>query len=313
MSFSASTVKELREKTGAGMMDCKKALEETKGDFEKAIDFLRTKGLAAAQKKQSRVAAEGLVINHIAGNVACMVEVNCETDFVAKNADFVAFVNDLSKLVATNKPACVTVEEGANNLASMKLPHGRTVAETVSDLTLKIGEKISVRRFNRVELQGNGLFGSYVHNGKIAVLVELGTESTAAASKAEVQELSKDISMHVAAAAPTFLQGSEMDEGFKTREAEIYTTQLREQGKKEEMIANIVKGKLAKLAQEVCLLEQKFVKNQDIAVSQLIADVSKQVGEKLTVRRFLEINLGEGIEKRQDNLADEVAKMTKKA
>jgi len=313
MSFTATTVKELREKTGAGMMDCKKALEETKGDFEKAIDFLRTKGLAAAQKKQSRVAAEGLVINNISGNAASMVEVNCETDFVAKNADFIAFVNDLSKLITANKPACVTTEEGPNNLVSMKLPHGRTVAETVSDLTLKIGEKISVRRFNRIELQGNGLFGTYVHNGKIAVLVELGTESANANGKTEVQELAKDIAMHVAAAAPTFLQGSEMDEGFKVREAEIYATQLREQGKKEEMIAGIVKGKLSKLAQDVCLLEQKFVKNPDIAVQQLVADVSKQVGEKLTVRRFLKINLGEGIEKRQDNLADEVAKMTKKA
>ena len=213
MSFSAATVKELREKTGAGMMDCKKALEETKGDFEKAIDFLRTKGLAAAQKKQSRIAAEGLVGSYIhGGRIGVMVEVNCETDFVAKSEDFVTFV--------------------------------------------------------------------------------------------------KDVAMHVAAADPKFVRASEMDQAFVEREIAIYTAQLKEEGKPEAMISKIVDGKVKKLSTEVCLLDQKFVKNPDISVQDLINELTIKVGEKIDVRRFVKFNLGEGIEKKVDDFAAEVASMT---
>lgn len=213
MSITPTAVKDLREKTGAGMMDCKKALEETKGDLEKAIDYLRKKGLAAAEKKSSRIAAEGIVGTYVHnGKIGVMVEVNCETDFVAKNSDFQTFV--------------------------------------------------------------------------------------------------KDVAMQIAAADPKFLSSDDIDEGFKNRESEIYAAQLKEQGKPEKMIPNIVKGKIDKLAQDVCLYEQKFVKNPDLTIRDLVNELTLKLGEKISIRRFIKYNLGEGIEKKQDNLAEEVAKMT---
>jgi elongation factor Ts len=211
--ITAKLVSELREKTGAGMMDCKKALGEVNGDLEKAVDYLRQKGLAAAQKKQSRIAAEGLVGSYIhGGRIGVMVEVNCETDFVAKSEDFVNFV--------------------------------------------------------------------------------------------------KDVAMHVAAADPKFVRASEMDQAFVEREIAIYTAQLKEEGKPEAMISKIVEGKVKKLSTEVCLLDQKFVKNPDISVQDLINELTIKVGEKIDVRRFVKFNLGEGIEKKVDDFAAEVASMT---
>jgi elongation factor Ts len=212
-AISAKLVSELREKTGAGMMDCKRALTEVSGDLEKAIDYLRQKGLAAAQKKQSRVASEGTIGSYIhSGRIGVMVEVNCETDFVAKSEDFQLFV--------------------------------------------------------------------------------------------------KDIAMHIAAADPKFVKSSEMDQTFIDREISIYTAQLKEEGKPEAMIPKIVEGKVKKLATEVCLLDQKFVKNPDISIQDLINSLTIKVGEKIDVRRFVKFNLGEGIEKRVDDFAAEVAKMT---
>ncbi|MFZ9000932.1 MAG: translation elongation factor Ts [Bacteriovoracaceae bacterium] len=215
MAITASAVKELREKTGAGMMDCKKALSETNGDMDKAVDFLRKKGLAAAAKKASRIAAEGLVHSYIhGGKIGVLVEVNCETDFVSKNEDFKVFVND--------------------------------------------------------------------------------------------------IAMHIAASDPKFVRAEEMDEGFKNREAEIYAAQLKDQGKPDNMIPKIVEGKINKLAQEVCLLEQKFVKNPDVTIKELMNEITLKCGEKVDIRRFVKFNLGEGIEKKSDNLAEEVAKLSGK-
>jgi elongation factor Ts len=211
--ITAKLVSELREKTGAGMMDCKKALGETSGDIEKAIDYLRQKGLAAAQKKQSRIAAEGTIGSYIhSGRIGVMVEVNCETDFVAKSEDFQNFV--------------------------------------------------------------------------------------------------KDIAMHVAAADPKFVKSSEMDQTFVDREIAIYTAQLKEEGKPENMITKIVEGKVKKLSTEVCLLDQKFIKNPDISVQDLINELTIKVGEKIDIRRFVKFNLGEGIEKKVDDFAAEVASMT---
>ena len=211
--ITAKLVSELREKTGAGMMDCKRALGEVNGDLEKAVDYLRQKGLAAAQKKQSRIAAEGLVGSYIhSGRIGVMVEVNCETDFVAKSEDFINFV--------------------------------------------------------------------------------------------------KDVAMHVAAADPKFVRASEMDQAFVEREVAIYTAQLKEEGKPEAMISKIVEGKVKKLSTEVCLLDQKFVKNPDISVQDLINELTIKVGEKIDVRRFVKFNLGEGIEKKVDDFAAEVASMT---
>src|SRR5690606_7668079 len=304
MNFSASDVKDLREKTGAGMMDCKKALTETNGDVEKAVDFLRAKGLAAAAKKAGRIAAEGLVGAVVEGNTGVVVEVNCETDFVAKNADFISFTNEVASHLLGSNAADVEAlkNEKLGNL---------TVAEKIQELTLKIGEKIDVRRFAKRTLSGNGKIGSYVHTGKIGVLVELTSDNTDATSKEDFTELLNDLCLHVAAADPKFLNANEIDEDFKRREAEVYEAQLKEQGKPENMIPNIVKGKLAKLASEVCLLEQKFVKNPDITIATLVNEISSKLGAKLTLKGFNRMNLGEGIEKKQDSLADEVAKMTK--
>jgi elongation factor Ts len=291
MAITASTIKELREKTGAGMMACKTALKETNGDFEAAVDYLRKKGLAAAEKKQSRTAAEGIVVNVVEGNKAVILEVNCETDFVAKGDDFKNFAKEMASFALSND---VTSSEA---LKDQK-------AQEINELTLKCGEKIDVRRL--ISKQSENKLGFYNHGGKIGILIEMNT--TAAGQK--VDELLKDVSMHVAAASPRFLSSNEIDETFKAREAKIYTEQLIEQGKPEKMIPNIVQGKLRKLASEVCLLEQKFVKNPDLSVSAHIEAVSKELGSSVELVSFRSLVLGEGVEKKVDNLADEVAKMT---
>ncbi len=303
MSFGAKEVKELREKTGAGMMDCKKALTETSGDLEAAVDFLRAKGLAAAAKKASRVAAEGLIGAVVEGNVGVVVEINCETDFVAKNDDFKKFVADMANFLISSSATDVEALKNEKMGSS-------TVAETVQELTLKIGEKIDVRRFNKVTLSGDGKVGSYVHGGKIGVLVELASDNADATKTTEFQDLLSDLCLHTAAAAPTFLSSDQIDEDFKKREAEVYEAQLKEQGKPENMIPNIIKGKMNKLASEVCLLDQKFVKEPDLTIAKLIDGVSSKLGAKLTVKGFHKLDLGAGIEKKEDNLADEVAKLT---
>lgn len=297
MAISAKDVKELREKSGAGMMDCKKALTECEGDMEKAIDFLRTKGLAAAQKKQSRIAAEGTIAIEVADGRAAMVEVNCETDFVGKNDAFVGFAGDVARYAIEM--------EGAFNADEGK------IKEDVTQLTLKLGEKISFRRSKFVKLGGTGLIGSYVHGGKIGVLVELSSDADLSGN-ADAEELAKNVAMHVAAASPKFLKGEDMDQDFIKREEEIYKTQLIEQGKPEAMIPNILKGKISKLASEVCLLEQKFVMDPDNAVKKYIAEAAKKIGSSVDVKSFEMFRLGEGIEKKEDNLADEVAKLTGK-
>jgi elongation factor Ts len=291
MAITASAVKELREKTGAGMMDCKKALNETNGDMEAAVDFLRTKGLAKAAKKASRVAAEGTVVSVVNGTEGVILEVNCETDFVSKGDDFQGFAKATAEWTLANKPG--NVEE---------LKTAKEAEQT--ELTMKCGEKVDIRRFTVASADA---LGSYNHGGKIGVLVELNTNK---ADAAEVQELAKDIAMHVAAAAPSFLTSDDIDEDFKKREADVYAAQLKEEGKPENMIDKIVQGKLGKLAKEVCLLEQPFVKNPDLTIKKLVAEVAGKVGGDITVKAFHKINLGEGIEKKEDNLAEEVAKMT---
>ena len=304
MSFSAKDVKELREKTGAGMMDCKKALTENNGDMEAAVDFLRQKGLAAAAKKATRIAAEGLVGAVVEGNVGALVEINCETDFVAKNEDFRKFVDQVANHLVTSSASDVEALK-AEKMGS------NTVQETVQELTLKIGEKIDIRRFTKRNISGEGRIGSYVHSGKIGVLVEVAADSAATAGKEEFKTLVSDLCLHVAAADPKFMTADDIDQDYKDREAKVYEAQLKEQGKPENMIPNIVKGKLNKLATEVCLMDQKFVKDPDMSVAKLVQSVEAATGGKITVTGFDKINLGEGIEKKEDNLAEEVAKMTK--
>lgn len=291
MAITAGDVKKLRELTGAGMMACKEALGETNGDVDAAVDYLRKKGLAAAQKKQSRIAAEGAVATLVAGNKAVVVEVNCETDFVSKGDDFQNFASNIAKYALENEPADINVLKDAK-------------ATEVNELTLKCGEKVDIRRFELVKSEG--VIGSYNHGGRIGVLVNLKTTASGEA----VEELARDLAMHVAAASPKFVNASDIDEAFKQKEAEIYAAQLKEEGKPDNMIEKIVQGKLAKLAKEVCLLEQPFVKNPDVTVKKLVEDVAKAAGAEIAVAGFSKINLGEGIEKKEDNLADEVAKMT---
>lgn len=304
MAYTATDVKNLRETTGAGMMDCKKALDETQ-DFQKAVDYLRAKGLAAAAKKQSRVAAEGLISAAVKGKIAALVEVNCETDFVAKNDAFQAFVANAANLAVDANIS--TIEQ----LLTAKTANGLTVQDNVSELTIKIGEKIDLRRVEVMKLEGNGLIGSYVHSGKIGVLCKVETEKDVSGNET-FKDLVKDLCMQIAAANPQFLNGNEIDENFKAKEAEIYAAQLKEQGKPEAMIPNIVKGKLAKLASDVCLYEQSFVKDPDTTVSKLIEGVSKTLETSIKVTKFIKFNLGEGITKEKENFADEIAKLTGK-
>jgi len=293
MAISAKDVKDLRAKTGAGMMDCKKALTECGGNIEEAIDFLRKKGLAAAQKKQSRVAAEGAVVTVVEGNKAVVVEVNCETDFVSKGDVFQGFAKDIGSYIL------------ANDIKDLEELKAKKEAE-VNELTLKCGEKVDIRRFAAVSSEGGA--GVYNHGGKIGVLVDVAYNGDS--SNADFQELLKDLAMHVAASDPKFINASDIDEDFKKREAAIYAAQLKEEGKPENMIDKIIMGKLNKLASEVCLLEQKFVKNPDLSIKKLVAEVAGKVDGEIVVKGFHKFNLGEGIEKKEDNLADEVAKMT---
>jgi len=292
MAISARDVKALREKTGAGMMNCKTALSECDGDLEAAVDYLRKKGLAAAQKKQSRVAAEGVIVNAGSGNKAVLLEVNCETDFVSKGDDFQGFSKGIADYILAN---------GLADIAALKAAK----TEEINELTLKCGEKIDIRRF--VVAETNGVLGTYNHGGKIGVLVDLKTT----AEGTGINELAKDLAMHVAAADPKFLSGDDIDEAYKNREAAIYTAQLKEEGKPEQMIPKIVEGKLNKLAKDVCLLEQVFVKNSDLTIKKLLAETAKTLGTDIAISSFHKLNLGAGIEKKEDNLADEVAKMTK--
>jgi elongation factor Ts len=303
MAYTAADVKNLRETTGAGMMDCKKALDECAGEFQKAVDYLRAKGLAAAAKKQSRVAAEGMIVAMVKGNTASLVEVNSETDFAAKSVDFVAFANSVG--TAAVESSALEVE----HLLGTKLISGTSVKDAISELTIKIGEKIDIRRVESMKLEGNGLIGSYVHSGKIGVLCKVETDKDVSSNET-FKDLVKDLCMHITAANPQFLNGSEIDESFKQREADIYTTQLKEQGKPEAMIPNIVKGKLAKLASDVCLYEQAFVKDPDQTIAKLVETTAKAVGATIKITKFVKFNLGEGIQKKEENFADEVAKMT---
>jgi len=303
MGYTAIDVKNLRESTGAGMMDCKRALDECAGDVQKAVDYLRAKGLAAAAKKQSRIAAEGLVQALVKGKIGAVVEVNSETDFVAKNDDFIKFANTCANIAVDAN--ITTVEQ----LLAAKTPNGLTIKDNISELTIKIGEKIDVRRAEVIKLDGNGMIGSYVHSGKIGVLCKVETDKDVNSNET-FKDMVKDLCMQIAAANPQFLNGNDIDENFKAKEAEIYAAQLKEQGKPEAMIPNIVKGKLAKLASDVCLYEQSFVKDPDTTIGKLIEATAKTVGATIKVTKFVKFNLGEGLQKKEDDFAAEVARLS---
>lgn len=296
---SASAVRDLREKTGAGMMDCKKALAETGGDFEKAVDLLRQKGLAALAKKAGRIAAEGLTAVRVSpdGKAGAVVEANCETDFVAKNEDFRAFVGALAEVALSERPASRDVL-----LASSAVRGGKSVDETARELVAKIGEKIEVRRFARFEGEA---VSSYVHGGgRIGVLVE-----GKGASGASALEALRDVAMHVAAARPQYARREEVPADVLDREREIYRAQGKESGKPEAIVEKMVAGRLEKFYSEVCLPDQVFVKDPD--GKQTVAVFLKKTAPGLSVVRFARFEVGEGIEKRSEDFAAEVMSQVK--
>ncbi len=288
--ITASQVKELREKTGAGMMDCKKVLTETNGDEEKAIELLRERGIAKAAKKSDRIAAEGLVATYVSDDnkVGVVVEVNAETDFVAKNEEFRGFVADVAEQIAKENPA--NVEELLNQ-KSIK-DNSKTVGEVLTNKIATIGENMSIRRFERFE--ANGLIESYIHgDGKIGVLVELeGGDSN----------LAKDICMQIAAARPEYLDRASVPAERVEKEMEVLKAQAMNEGKPAEIAEKMVQGRLGKFYAEICLVEQDFVKDPDTKVGKLV----ESKGAKIL--RFARFEKGEGLQKREENFAEEVAK-----
>lgn len=309
--ISASMVKELREKTGAGMMDCKSALTSAHNDMEGAIKILREKGLARAAKKTSRVAAEGLVGIYTQGSKAALVELNCETDFVARNDDFKKLVEEMAKTAwnYTPKAGEDSSEIDGSELSQALTTSGQHVESLINDKVAVIGEKIALRRF--AVLSGADIYGSYIHGaGSIGVLVACKLNDSSLAKKAEVEQAARDIAMHIAAANPSFIAENEIPADWIKSEREIFTTQVRASGKPAEMVEKIVDGKMAKHKKDFCLLDQPFVKNPDQTVQGMLNELAKNTGAQLEVTKIVRFKVGEGIEKQADNLADEVRKMT---
>ena len=284
MAITAAMVKELREKTSAGMMDCKKALVETNGDMSAAIDWLRERGIAKAAKKSDRVAAEGLCSVTIEGNTAVIFELNSETDFVAKNEQFLTLLDKLGKILVANKPASV---EAALEIAV----DGVTVNEMLIEATSTIGEKITLRRLTVVEKADNEFFGSYLHmGGRIAAL-------TVVEGK---EEVAKDAAMHAAAINPQYLTQSEVPAEVVTKEREILTQEALNEGKPANIVEKMVEGRIRKFLADVCMLEQPFVKDGDLTVAKWAANNGS------TIKLFVRLEVGEGIEKVVTNFAEEV-------
>ena len=291
---SAAMVKELREKTGAGMMDCKKVLTEADGDMEKAAELLRERGIAKAAKKSDRIAAEGLVLGYVSedSKVGAVVEVNSETDFVAQNAEFREFVETVAKQVATKNPADV---DSLLEQESIEVP-GKKVSEVLIDKVAKIGEKLSIRRFTRFETT-DGVIEKYIHgDGKIAVLVNMKNADSV---------LAKDICMQIAAAKPEFLNKENVPQARLDKEMEILKIQAMNEGKPEAIAEKIVQGRIGKFYSEICLVEQEFVKYPDMKVKDLLKSKNAEIFE------FARLETGEGIEKKEENFAEEVMKQIK--
>ncbi|MED1202046.1 translation elongation factor Ts [Heyndrickxia acidicola] len=293
MAVTAQMVKELREKTGAGMMDCKKALTETNGDMDKAIDYLREKGIAKAAKKSDRIAAEGTTFIQSEGNTAVILEVNSETDFVAKNEGFQTLVKELAAHLLKNKPASVEEAE------QQTMENGSTVADYINAAIAKIGEKLSLRRFEIKTKTDNGAFGEYLHmGGRIGVLTVV--EGTTDASVA------KDVALHAAALNPKYISRDQVSQDVVEHERQVLTQQALNEGKPENIVAKMVEGRLSKYFEDICLVDQSFVKNPDQKVGQFL----KSNGA--SIQSFVRYEVGEGIEKRQDNFAEEVMNQIKK-
>jgi elongation factor Ts len=294
--ITAAMVKELRDQTGAGMMDVKRALTEANGNMEEATKILRKKGLAAATKKAGRITSEGAVHAHSSGNVGVLVEVNCETDFVARTDQFRQFVDEVARVIAKSKATTVEQlnDEGLN---------GETVAQKTHSIIAKIGENVTIRRFVRYEAAANGAIGTYIHaGGKIGVIVEL-----VANNKSDrASEVARDVAMHIAAAEPRFIGRKDVTQKDLDTEREIARDQAVKSGKPENIVEKMVTGKMEKFYGEACLLEQTYIRNDKQNVGEYLAATGKDTGCAYTVARFTRYKLGEGIEKRGDDFASEV-------
>jgi len=302
MAVTATQVKDLREMTGVGMMDCKKALEETGGDMEAAIDWLRTRGLAKAAKKAGRIAAEGLVGVSTEGTKAAIVEVNSETDFVARNEQFQGIVGNVAKLALEAKG-------NVEKLAEMPFPGtGRSVAAELTDAIAKIGENMNLRRSQVIEV-ADGVIGSYVHNtvkpglGKLGVIV--GVESRG--DKAVLAGLGKQLAMHIANTNPASVSSDDIDPAIVAKEREIFTEQAKESGKPADVIAKMVEGRVRKFFEEATLLAQTFVIDGESKVKDIVEKAAKEAGAPIKITKFARFALGEGIEKQETDFAAEVA------
>lgn len=299
--ITASMVKELREKTGAGMMDAKKALVENGGDMDQAVDWLRTKGLAKAEKKSGRIAAEGLVAIATDGTKGSVIELNSETDFVARNEEFQNFVRQVAQL-------SLNVDD-AEALKTQNLENGKNVQEALTDLIAKIGENMSLRRSARLEV-GKGVVAAYVHGaladglGKIGVLVALESE----ASQEALQAVGKQVAMHIAAANPQFLNIKSVDADVLDRERNVLKEQAIASGKPADIAEKMVEGRLRKYYEEICLTEQIFVIDGETKISDVIQNAAKEAGSSIELTGFARFQLGEGIEKEEEDFAAEVAK-----
>ena len=300
--ITAAQVKELREKTQAGMMDCKKALQENDGDMEAAVDWLRTKGLAAASKKAGRVAAEGLVTAQTDGKVGAVVEVNAETDFVSRNDQFQEFVSSVGTLALSG-------DGSLDGLAAMDFPGtGRVVSDELTQRIATIGENMSLRRVSRLSVE-NGVVGSYIHAatapglGRIGVLVALSSTADTAA----LEGLAKQLAMHIAAAAPQSATVEDLDPQTVERERAVLVEQARESGKPENIIEKMVEGRIRKFYEEVVLSEQVWVMDSDLKVKKVLENATKELGAPVAIAGFTRYALGEGIEKQETDFAAEVA------
>lgn len=305
MAFTAKDVQALRERTGCGMMDCKKALNEAEGNMEKAVEILREKGLAAQTKKAGRIAAEGMVyaFSDPSAKVGVVIEVNAETDFVAKNEKFTSFVEKCAHTVAEQNPASV------EDLMNVKLSgSGNTVEEELRELILVIGENMKIRRFVRYE----GDVVTYIHGGgRIGVMVRFET-SPEMAAKAEFAEYGKDIAMQIAAATPTYVGKADVPAEEVAKEKEILTQQAINEGKPANIAEKMVMGRINKFYKEICLVEQPFIKDGDISVAKHTENVAKALGGSIEIKEFVRFEKGEGLEKREENFAEEIAKQLAK-
>jgi len=306
MAITAAQINELRKSTGAGMLDCKKALEQTDGDFDKAVDFLRTKGLAAAAKKAGRAATEGMVASFISDDMkqGVLLEVNSETDFVAKNDKFQAFVASIGAHILATSPASVP----AMLEQKFSADPSKTVLEFLNESISIIGENIQLRRFAKYDVTGDGCIGSYIHaGGKIGVMVQVASPALNDSNKELLNAFVKDVAMHSAAAAPAFVTRDQVPADLLDREKDVYRAKAKESGKPDAIIEKIILGQINKFYGDICLLEQMFVKDTDKSIKQVAEECGKGVGGAVTITRFERYVLGEGLEKKESDFAAEVA------